>query len=505
MKKFLPGSRLRGLFRASGSFYFALPSPKRRTVLALSAIATAAALAMGGLPGVVGEANAATGPQTVVSLTFDDSNANQLAAAATMNSLNLDGTFYTNSGFIGAQNYLSRANLNTLKANGHEIAGHTVNHPDLATIPAAEATRQICNDRNTLLSWGFAVRSFAYPFASSTPEVETLVKNCGYNSARMLGDIRSRFGCADCGFAAATPPANPYYTQALDQVDSTWTLADMKSTVTNAEAAGGWVQLTFHNICSTTSGCAAPSTTSSIFRQFVQWLAPRSTTKNTVVRTVGAVIGGAVKPAVAAASTPPAGPGVNAIVNPSLETLGSDGLPSCFMRGGYGVNTAAFTMVTPGRTGTRAAKVTVTGYSDGDAKLLPTFDGGACSPTVTPGNTYSLRAWYKSTTPTQFAVYLRNPIGVWQYWTSSPWYAVSAATFTQAIWTSPAIPAGMTGISFGLNVFANGEITTDDYALYDSIGAPVVQAPATALVAPLQPPPVTGPVEVQAGTPMLVG
>ena len=193
MKKFLPGSRLRGLTRASGSFYFALPSPKRRTVLALSAIATAAALAVGGLPGVVGEANAAIGPQTVVSLTFDDSNANQLAAAATMNSVNLDGTFYTNSGFIGAQNYLTRANLNTLKANGHEIGGHTVNHPDLPTIPAAEATRQICNDRNTLLSWGFAVRSFAYPFANSTPEVETLAKNCGYNSARMLGDIRSRF------------------------------------------------------------------------------------------------------------------------------------------------------------------------------------------------------------------------------------------------------------------------------------------------------------------------
>lgn len=497
MTKYLPGLHLRGRTGPGGPARLASIRPTKNAILAAVAIATVTALALSGLPGTIGEARAATGPQTVVSLTFDDGDAVQLAAAATMDAYNLKGTFFIPSGWVGATNYLTRANLDTLKANGHEIAGHTVNHPDLATLPAAEVARQICTDRNTLTSWGFAIRSFAYPFASSTPQVEAAVKQCGYNSARMLGDIRSRFGCSGCDLAESIPPANPYYTRALDEVESNWTLADLKSTVTRAETAGGWVQLTFHKICSTTVGCLAPSTTSTIFKQFVQWLAARSTTNNTVVRTVGDVIGGPVQPLVIAPTTPPAGPGVNAVVNPSMETLGSDGLPSCFMRGGYGANTAAFTTVTPGRTGTRAAKVAVTGYTDGDAKILPTFDGGACSPTVTPGRAYSLRAWYKSTAVTQFAVYLRNSSGVWQYWTSSPWYAASATAFTQATWTSPAIPAGMSGISFGLNIFANGEITTDDYALYDSVGAPGAATGATTLAAPLQAPPVSGPIEVQ--------
>jgi hypothetical protein len=129
--------------------------------------------------------------------------------------------------------------------------------------------------------------------------------------------------------------------------------------------------------------------------------------------------------------------------------------------------------VTPGRTGAVAEKLVVTGHTDGDGQLLSTFDQGACAPTVTAGHTYSLRAWYQSTVPTQVNVYLRNTAGLWSYYTSSAYFA-AASTWTQAEWTTPALPAGTTGLSFGLNVFQNGEITTDDYALYDTVGAPAV-------------------------------
>ena len=53
------------------------------------------------------------------------------------------------------------------------------------------------------------------------------------------------------------PPAEPYYTKAPDQVETTWTLDDLKTSVTQAEAAGGWVQLTFHDICDV--GCPEPN------------------------------------------------------------------------------------------------------------------------------------------------------------------------------------------------------------------------------------------------------
>ena len=71
---------------------------------------------------------------------------------------------------------------------------------------------------------------------------------------------------------------------------------------------------------------------------------------------------------------------------------------------------------------------------------MPSLDLGECAPTVTPGTTYTLGEWYKSTAVTQFALYYRTANGLWQYWTSSPWFAASA-TYTQATWVTPAMPA----------------------------------------------------------------
>ncbi|WIB12884.1 hypothetical protein [Curtobacterium sp. MCPF17_052] len=118
-------------------------------------------------------------------------------------------------------------------------------------------------------------------------------------------------------------------------------------------------------------------------------------------------------------------------------------------------------------------------HVDGDAKWLPTFDLGDCAPTVVAGHTYSLREYYKANTVTQFTVYLRDSTtGSWHYWTSSPWYA-SASTWTQAVWTTDQIPAGFDGISFGLNLFSNGTLTTDDVAAYDTVGAPPLATTTT--------------------------
>jgi peptidoglycan/xylan/chitin deacetylase (PgdA/CDA1 family) len=442
---------------------------------AISVLLTGAGAVVGASPARA--AAAATTPRTVVSLTFDDSDADQQTAVDTMNSLGLVGTFYTVSGWIGDPGYLTLPQLKAMKAAGQEIGGHTVTHPDLTAISAAEDVRQLCNNRATLTAWGFSVTSFAYPFSNLNAASEAAVKTCGYNSGRGLGDLETRFGCAGCGFAETIPSATPYDTAALDEVDSTWSLADLQNSVTNAEPAGGWVQLTFHHVCDNV--CDPLSITPALFAQFTTWLANRTTTNNTVVQTVNQVVGGTVKPLVTAPSVPAAKAGVNGIVNPSLETAAADGSPQCWMAGGYGTNTPAFARTTPARTGLVGETLKLTNYVSGDAKILPTLDLGQCAPTVVAAHTYSLRAWYTSNAPTQFTVYLRNTIGTWMYWTASPWFNPNA-TFTQATWQTPAIPAGYTGLSFGLNLFSVGQLSTDDYALYDTVGAPalpVIAAP----------------------------
>ncbi|MEG9250209.1 polysaccharide deacetylase family protein [Arthrobacter sp. Soc17.1.1.1] len=409
---------------------------------------------------------------TVVSLTFDDGWADQVTGAQILNKYGLKGTFYVNSGSFDSPGYMSLASVRELAAAGHEIGGHSVTHPDLVTLPADETRRQICNDRVNLTNLGFRITNFAYPFASSAPAIETIVRDCGYNSARGLGDIKTRFSCAACPLAERIPPANLYNTAAPDQVENTWTLADLQNVVTQAESVGGWAQLTFHRFESPATNPLA--ITPALLDQFAAWLKTRPAT--TTVKTVDQVIGGTVKPAISGPAVPPPPTTGNLVRNPSLETL-TNGVPQCWNAGGYGTNSPTFTVVSPGRTGQRAQQLVVGGYVDGDAKLIPSLDLGGCSPAATAGRTYNLGAWYKSTAPTQFTLYYRSGAGSWRYWTSSPWFAASA-TYQKASWTTPPLPAGANGLSFGLNLFSNGTLTTDDYEMFD-----------TATVVPPPPPP----------------
>lgn len=403
--------------------------------------------------------------QTVVSLTFDDGNSDQMGAAEVMAKYGLKGTFYIISGSVGSSGYVTRADLDTLAAQGNEIGGHTVSHPDLTTLSPDEAKKQICFGRETLMDWGFPVRSFAYPYAASSPAVEKIVAECGYNSARGLGDVAPEFQIA----AESVPPANPFLTKAPSQVDGKWKLEALQEAVTNAQAhGGGWVQLTFHHY----DGHGSLSVSAHTFTRFVEWLAEQSASHDIVVRTVGDVIGGPVRPVVptSISTGPVLAPGVDGIVNGDLEKVSDPGVPTCWWESHFGTNDSEFSLV-EGRSSKVASRIVMTDHTDGDAKLLPAFDLGECTPTIAEGHTYSLRSWYTSSTVTQFAVYLRNDLGGWEYWTSSPWFK-SSSEWRQAEWTTPAVPPGYTGISFGLDVFRVGELTTDDVAIYDTDGAP---------------------------------
>lgn len=443
----------------------------------LAVALVAAALAVGGLTASSVGDQAASLPvaspslrsvpvKTVVSLTFDDAFADHKLAAQLMNDHGVKGTFFVPSGYLGAPGYLTEEEVEAIAAAGHEIGGHTVSHPDLTSVSADEAKRQICQDRLQLSAWGFAVRSFAYPFAAVNDNVRAAAEACGYSSARGLGGL-DLARCGSCQNAESLPPADAYVTKAPPQVESDWSLADLKAVVRRAERTGGWAQLTFHHVCE--SGCEMAVTPTDL-KRLLTWLQSRRAA-GTVVRTVGDAVGGPVLPAVPGPMAPPLEPGKNGIVNGGYEEPGAADAPRCWMRGGYGDNTALLDTTDAARSGSVAGRVTVSGYQDGDAKWLPSFDLGECSPSVAPGRQYSLRSWYTSTVPTQFTVYLRDAGGRWHYWTSSPWFAASGA-FSQAVWTTPQVPADVTAMSFGLNLFSDGTLVTDDVEIYDSFGAP---------------------------------
>ena len=222
--------------------------PVRYAALAIMS----ALLLLLGITGPAAPARAAT-PHLTVSLTFDDSDEDQYTnALPALESHGMHGTFYAITGQVGVDSgSLTVPQLQAIYNAGNEIGGHTVLHPNLTQISNDEATREICDSRDTLLGWGFPVTDFAYPYAAYNTATEGIVQQCGYNSARQDGDITSRpYGCVSgCPLAETIPPKDPYGVRAPSSIQDDWTLAQMEQLVTQAEPGGGWSVLVFHHIC----------------------------------------------------------------------------------------------------------------------------------------------------------------------------------------------------------------------------------------------------------------
>jgi peptidoglycan/xylan/chitin deacetylase (PgdA/CDA1 family) len=266
---------------------------RRWTALSLTGLVGAVALLAVALTLLPPQAAQSAGQATVVSITFDDTYVDTVPALDAMKAKGIPGTMYVNSQRIGFNaNYMTRAQLKGYADAGFEVGGHTLNHEDLTTLPADVAKANICQDRANLVNLGYKPTSFAYPFGGEDVNIQQMVRECGYNSARITSDLRSPTSCLKCATAEMIPPVNPYAIRTPATARSTFTLADYQSMVTQAENdKGGWVPLVFHHVCDT---CGGNSITLANFTAFLDWLKDRPT--STTVKTVDSVMGGAVVP-----------------------------------------------------------------------------------------------------------------------------------------------------------------------------------------------------------------
>ncbi len=273
---------------------------RRRLALLIAALAVPA----GSLLATSAPATAAT--NTVVSLTFDDGQASQSSVWPMLQSRGMRGTFYINSAMVGSSSYyMTWPQIHDIGAAGNEIGGHTLNHTDLTTVGLSTAQHEVCDDRQALLGQGFApLLSFAYPYAAYNATAEQVVQSCGYASGRGVGGVVSGNVCGGCPYAETVPPQDAFALSTPESADSSTSLAQLQTYVTQAEThGGGWVILTFHGICSN-SCTGTNSLNPAIFTSFLDWLQPRQA-DGTVVRTVAEVMG--------VGNPPPPGPPVTSI------------------------------------------------------------------------------------------------------------------------------------------------------------------------------------------------
>jgi hypothetical protein len=413
---------------------------------------------------------------TIVSLNFDDARANAYDARALLAAHHMHATFFVPSGFVGASGYMTWAQLRTLKSDGNEIGGHTINHPHLIDLSAREQQRQICNDRVNLSAHGFVATDFAYPYGDNTAVTRAATAWCGYSSARANSGLYNDVPCAgecpsgstavcetvSCARAETIPPVDRFAIRTPASVTALSTAADIESSIRDAIASGGgWLNIVFHQLC---TGCDPQGFRVSEFAALVTWL-DRASLIGVAVRTVDQVIGG--RPGAVHEGPPPPEPGIIGplLQNGSVERWqGGPDVPTCFERGGYGPNTVTFARSHNAHTGSYAEQVTITNYVRGDEKIVTAQDQGDCAPSVLPGGRYQARVWYESTADANFTVFYRDKLGRWLYWTSSKTFR-PAHHWSLASFALPPVPVGATALSFGLTIASNGSITTDDYSL----------------------------------------
>jgi peptidoglycan/xylan/chitin deacetylase (PgdA/CDA1 family) len=224
--------------------------------------------------------------KTVVTVTFDDAYENQwLYSVPLMQAHKFTGTYYviTEDPDDDKPCCMSWSQLDTLLAQGNDIASHTISHPDdLTALAAAQLKQEICGSRQDLISHGIPdPESFAYPDGIYNSTVQAIVKQCGFDSARQGGGISKYNATPGPPYVEMLPPRDPYALRTI-AVDGSADekLADLQSFVNAAAASGGgWLPITFHNVCDAEAadfnGCMAQygSIQDTVFGQFLGWLA----------------------------------------------------------------------------------------------------------------------------------------------------------------------------------------------------------------------------------------
>jgi peptidoglycan/xylan/chitin deacetylase (PgdA/CDA1 family) len=141
------------------------------------------------------------GKKKAVTFSFDDGVTQDIRLIEILNRYSLKGTFNINSELLGKAGQLER-NGRTVRHDkvqacelrgiyaGHEVAAHTLTHPNLTKLEAGEIVRQVEEDRKNLSAFcGYDVVGMAYPCGgvNNDERVANVIKNnTGIKYARTI-------------------------------------------------------------------------------------------------------------------------------------------------------------------------------------------------------------------------------------------------------------------------------------------------------------------------------
>jgi peptidoglycan/xylan/chitin deacetylase (PgdA/CDA1 family) len=245
----------------------------------LALVLSGAALLLTPVSTVPAQLAHAAGTNTVVTIGFDDSNADQFKMLKMLAAHGMNGTFFTNSGFVGTADHLTWGQLHQLYAAGNEIGGHTIDHANIKKLEARPGSPRGVRRSSRDLRPRLNPVSFAYPFGNHDAGSEAVVHDCGYNSGTdrlRRGRPQDVRGDDPAGRSVRDPDA------AQPESREPRSRRSRATSYAAEQNGGGWVQYVFHHVCA--NNCDAYSITPWEMNNFLAWLQARAA-RGTVVET----------------------------------------------------------------------------------------------------------------------------------------------------------------------------------------------------------------------------
>ena len=169
-------------------------------------------------------------PGGAVALTFDDGfRDNFLHALPLLKKYGYPATVFVVTDRIGTTDakqgleYMSVDEIKEMEASGLvAIEPHTMSHPKLAELPAADARNEIEGSRTYIGSLlGKRVTLFAYPYGNFNDETARIVAECGFDAAVTVEE-------------GTVGPDAPLYRLPRNSIDASTTLAQFKGKISTA-------------------------------------------------------------------------------------------------------------------------------------------------------------------------------------------------------------------------------------------------------------------------------
>lgn len=133
------------------------------------------------------------GKRKALVMSYDDGSEHDRRLVEIFNRHGIRATFHLNSGKLDSPHHISQQEVRTLYV-GHEVACHTVSHPDLTALSLNEVRREVGQDRAFLEDLlGQPVRGLAYPFGKYNAQVVGIMSELQMAYGRTTC-ITGRFG-----------------------------------------------------------------------------------------------------------------------------------------------------------------------------------------------------------------------------------------------------------------------------------------------------------------------